>query len=154
MADPNPAPLLNGFSDALPLLLAGLGVLVALDCASRIASRPRPHALLWALGASLSFAILGWALHILRTGALNPSLVIGYHPVLLMAALALGIMGSLPAWWLLFADPGSRKRVLAGAALLSLMFLAAQSIALLAPGFVPGLAWHGAGQAWPWHGLY
>lgn len=142
--------MIEGPTDLLPLLLALLSAFVCFDCASRIASYRWPYSLAWASGSALAFSTASVSLHLLWVHASEPIFPVGYHPVLLITTWVLGVLCSLPAWWLLFIAPHSLMRRMAGCALLGATLVASQSVALLAPGFLPGLQWEGLAMLMDW----
>ena len=139
----SPLPLIEGLAGLLPLLLALLSAFVCLDCASRITTHRWPYSLAWAIGAALAFATVSLSLHVLWVDAIGTSFAVGYHPVLLITPWILGVMLSLPAWWLMFGTRATWQHQIAGGLLLGSTLLVTQSVALLAPGFLPGLQWNG-----------
>jgi len=138
-----PLPLIESLADLLPLVLALLSAFVGLDCASRIATHRWPHSFVWAFGSALAFSTINVSLHLLWVDAAGPGFPVGYHPVLLVTAWVLGVLFSLPAWWLMFSPHPSIGRRIAGGAVLGATLVATQSVAMLAPGFLPGLQWAG-----------
>ncbi len=123
------------------VLLAGLSAYVGLDCAQRVATRSSRLAAGWLLGGALALGTGSWSLHVV--GVIGQSLPFepGYQPLILLAAWLLAVAVSGVGLLLAFSHQSAVTRLAGSAAVLSAAMVVAHALALLAVGFLPGLAW-------------
>lgn len=128
-----------------PWIISLLAAYVSLDYTTRSGQRTAGHWVLWIVGAGMAFGTGVWALHLLHLESQAIPFDLGYQPLILLAAWLMGSMFSVAAFLVSFTGTGAHHgRVGLATGLLTFALFSMPTLAMLSPGFSPGLAWH-----WP-----
>ncbi len=126
-------------------LLAILSAYVALDCASRVATRTPRQAVGWLLGGALAMGTGSWSLHIVGVLGLMLPFEVGYQPVILLSAWLIAVAVSAAGLLMTFGGETPTMRLAGSAGVLMAGMLVAHTLALLAAGLQPGPQWQWSG---------
>jgi len=134
--------LLSPFASwAFTVVLAVLSAYVALDCASRVATRTPRQAAGWLLGGALAMGTGSWSLHIVGMLGLQLPFEVGYQPVILLSAWLIAVAVSAAGLLMTFGGDTPTTRLAGSAGVLMAGMLVAHTLALLAAGLQPGAQW-------------
>ena len=127
----------QGFMVAMALISA----FVSLDCVRRSERAPGRQLTSWILVAAVVTGSATWSIGVVGLYGQGLSWPLGYQPLLLFIAWALGVALAYPGWLLGFGRNASISTLFLAAATLTGALVATFSLGLLAPGFRPGLVW-------------
>lgn len=127
----------QGFMVAMALIAS----FVSLDCVRRSERAPGRQLTSWILVAAVVTGSATWSISVVGLYGQGLSWSLGYQPLLLFIAWALGVALAYPGWLLGFGRNATISTLFLAAATLTGALVATFSLGLLAPGFRPGLLW-------------
>ena len=106
----------DSFTVIVSILVAMLASFTALDMAGRVASSTGKVALVWLLGGGFAMGVGVWAMHFIGMLSMSLDMVMSYDPLLTATSMAVAILASIFALWLVCSSHDLSWRRLTGGA--------------------------------------
>jgi diguanylate cyclase len=132
-----PPAVAEGFMVAVAVLASFIG----LDCVRRSERAPGRQLSSWILVAAVVSGSAVWSLSVVGLNAQGLPMALGFQPLLLFVAWALGVALAYPGWLLGFGRNATIPTLFLAAATLTGSVVVTYALGLLAPGFRPGFSW-------------
>lgn len=132
-----PPAIAEGFMAAVAVLAS----FISLDCVRRSERAPGRQLTSWILVAAVVSGSSVWSLSVVGLSAEGLPMALGYQPLLLFTAWALGVALAYPGWLLGFGRNATVSTLFLAAATLTGSVVVTYALGLLAPGFRPGFNW-------------
>ncbi|MDZ7277313.1 EAL domain-containing protein [Pantoea eucrina] len=133
----------DAFTVIISILVAVLASFTALNMAGRVASSTGRIGMIWLLGGGFAMGIGIWAMHFIGMLAMSLDMVMSYDAKLTGVSMAVAVVASIVALWLVCTSQAlSIARLSAGALVLGSGVVAMHYTGMAALMFTPGIVWH------------
>ncbi|MEM6161517.1 bifunctional diguanylate cyclase/phosphodiesterase [Erwinia sp. P6884] len=130
------------------IFVAILASYTALDMAGRVATSAGKVAHVWLAGGGFAMGIGIWSMHFIGMLAMNLDMMMSYDPALTMLSMAVSVVSSVFALWIVCYGELPLSRLIVGALALGSGVVAMHYIGMAALMFAPGITWN-----WNWIAL-
>ncbi|MCE0489894.1 EAL domain-containing protein [Pantoea sp. Mb-10] len=133
----------DAFTVIISILVAVLASFTALNMAGRVASSSGRAGMIWLLGGGFAMGIGIWAMHFIGMLAMSLDMVMSYDAKLTAVSMAVAVVASIVALWLVCTSQALPiARLCAGALVLGSGVVAMHYTGMAALMFTPGIVWH------------
>ncbi|WP_239953872.1 bifunctional diguanylate cyclase/phosphodiesterase [Pantoea sp. Z09] len=135
----------DSFTVIVSILVAMLASFTALDMAGRVATSTGRVALIWLFGGGFAMGVGIWAMHFIGMLSMTMEMVMSYDASLTGVSMAIAVVASIFALWLVCHGDLPLKKLLGGALVLGSGVAAMHYTGMAALMFSPGISWN-----WGW----
>ncbi|MDU6432111.1 MAG: EAL domain-containing protein [Pantoea sp.] len=138
----------DSFTVIVSILVAMLASFTALDMAGRVATSTGKVALIWLFGGGFAMGVGIWAMHFIGMLSMTMEMVMSYDASLTGISMAIAVIASIFALWLVCQGELPIKKLLGGALVLGSGVVAMHYTGMAALMLSPGISWN-----WNWIAL-
>ena len=138
----------DSFTVIVSILVAMLASFTALDMAGRVATSTGKVALIWLFGGGFAMGVGIWAMHFIGMLSMTMEMVMSYDASLTGISMAIAVLASIFALWLVCQGELPMKKLLGGALVLGSGVVAMHYTGMAALMLSPGISWN-----WSWIAL-
>lgn len=138
----------DSFTVIVSILVAMLASFTALDMAGRVATSTGKVALIWLFGGGFAMGVGIWAMHFIGMLSMTMEMVMSYDASLTGISMAIAVIASIFALWLVCRGELPMRKLLGGALVLGSGVVAMHYTGMAALMLSPGISWN-----WNWIAL-